>query len=212
MIINTAPTNAVVCWGDSLTSKTDVSNEHSATQGSYPMQWLNAEPVRPIYYPMSYPGKNADYVTDQAKLYPMLANWTSIYWAGTNNQGAADVANGFDKPPAVVVAAAKRFVSNLTHSRFLIVSPFCDSALQTGNPYNALRQSISNALLTAFPNNYVDVWSALLAAGPAGNATDGGSSVGVVHTSLRTDTIHLNNAGNNVAMLTIKSAVAAKGW
>jgi hypothetical protein len=127
-------------------------------------------------------------------------NRTHWLWLGRN--GAQ---NGYTIEGDIAAAVAR-----LGHPRYLV------GAILTGagdGPEGVASIQERNVILAAtYGDRFVDVYAALRAAGD-GSADDMADvSAGIVPRSLRSDGIHLNDAGYAIVAVTFKAANDAMGW
>jgi len=106
-------------------------------------------------------------------------------------------------------------VSNLTTNpkRFLVVSIFNGSTEGVGTAnYNAI-MALNAMLEAAYPDNYVDLRSYVVSQFDPGDPTDVlNHADDIPPSTLREDTLHLNDAGRAVAMDFLKGVLVLKGF
>ncbi|WP_259016629.1 hypothetical protein [Emticicia fluvialis] len=117
-----------------------------------------------------------------------------IFWVGRNNF----------KDTAKVKADLASMVAFLGHSRYMILSVLNSSSEVIGSvDYNTII-ALNNDLAELYPYNYVDVRSILVASRNMSSLQDNIDYTNdVVPTSLRSDSIHLNDSGYVIVARTI---------
>lgn len=167
--------NPVACWGDSLTDGTGATGQSAI----YP------ELLRAMRWPPSgvYEGGVGGETSTQIKTRmvagTMMRGWTTVIWAGRNNYNS----------PTTVLADIAEMVATLTHRRFLILSVInkADGTESSGSAGHTAITSLNAQLATAYPNNYLDIRSLIVAASAGtGDAPN---------SSWTSDGLHLNNTG-----------------
>jgi hypothetical protein len=136
---------------------------------------------------------------------PETHGWTNVVWSGRINFG----------DPSTVLADIAEMVSNLTTNpkRFLVVSIFNGSTEGVGTAnYNAI-MALNAMLEAAYPDNYVDLRSYVVSQFDPGDPTDVlNHADDIPPSTLREDTLHLNDAGRAVAMDFLKGVLVLKGF
>jgi hypothetical protein len=133
-------------------------------------------------------------------------NWITVIWCGHNN----------DNNPAQVKADIASMVNALGgNNRFVVIS-LLNKALPTeikgGAMYPVVLQ-LDADLQAAYPNNYLDMRSALIHLYNPLNAQDVQDFQNdVVPSSLRYDEIHLRQEGSSAAASILRNWLLAKGW
>lgn len=128
----------------------------------------------------------------------------SIFWTGHHN---SDYEN-----PALCMANLAAMINSLPSDKFIVLTPVNDSTLTIGTTgYNQTITLISQ-MLAAYPDNIIDVRAYLLTQGDGGGTDNADIANGVVPTSLRSDTQHLNTAGNDLVAAQIQAFLTGKGW
>lgn len=128
-------------------------------------------------------------------------------WAGTNDRG--------ERSTDYLVGHVRAMVERIPHGRFLVFTLFSDP----NGVYTAVSKEISDAYKAAFPGNVFDPLEALLdpqAEADAGVTytvdDDADIAAGFVPRSLRSDSIHLNDAGGMALAHAVHRAAQERGW
>lgn len=145
-----------------------------------------------------------------------LVNYGSqigVFWAGRNNFKT-------DAPSVIVgnlqaMAGALRAYSK----RYVVLSIPPDASETTGSGVRSQLDAANSALASAFPNSWLDIAAYLRSAQAF---TDAGISQttqdttdianGVTPTSLRSDSVHLNDIGYRLVAAQVKNFLTSKGW
>lgn len=183
-----APTNSVYCWGDSLTQ-----GSGSTAWNDYPSALSKLKRVP--YYNGGVAGETAQQIVARMLLDPIhVRNGTVVMWMGRNNVTGSNPVTTILTQLAIAVAA-------LGHTRYVILTVTNASDEPSGSANFITITAINDAIIAAYPNNYLDIRSIL--------ATDPGS---VIPAALRSDTIHLNDAGYLVVATSVDAFLTGKGW
>lgn len=183
-----APTNSVNCWGDSLTQ-----GSGSAAWNDYPAALSKLKRVP--YYNGGVAGETAQQIVARMLLDLIhVRNGTVVLWMGRNNVTGSNPATTILAQLAIAVAA-------LGHTRYVILTVTNASDEPSGSANFITIAAINAAIIAAYPNNYLDIRTVL--------ATDPGS---VIPAALRSDTIHLNDAGYLVVATSVNAFLTGKGW
>lgn len=131
----------------------------------------------------------------------------NVIWAGSNDVGTAGMAS--------VQANVEKCIAKLTPSRgrFVILSPIPNSAYTVGAAAHTEMRAVTDALKAKWPRNVIDVHHLMVENyNPAvpQDVTDYANKV--VPSSLRSDAIHLNNAGYAVVAAAVASHITSRGW
>lgn len=128
-----------------------------------------------------------------------LRSGTQWFWVGNNGITLASHVG-----PAM--AAVSAMVGHLRHDRFLLLG-----ALPRPDRVEAIEQ-FNAELAQAYPGHFLDALGALQQAddGTANDAAD--IAAGLVPRSLRTDDVHLNDAGYAVIAGLVATATTARRW
>jgi hypothetical protein len=131
----------------------------------------------------------------------------AVIWAGRNNYFY----------PSEVIADIAKMVAALPDGKFVVLS------ILNGDFNNGETNGLANwttitglnaSLKAAYPNNYIDIRSILVAKGAPGsqyaNASDYANDL--VPTGLRGDQLHLNDAGNGIVAATVADFITKAGW
>lgn len=131
----------------------------------------------------------------------------NIFWCGSNDVGTATIA---DVAGFIDLAVAKLQQSE---KRFLVLGPIASNAVTSASGgYAPMRAAVAQ-LRARYPSNFIDIHEVLIENyNPAipQDVTDYANKV--TPSSLRTDTIHLNNAGYAIVANTVFNHLTAKGW
>jgi lysophospholipase L1-like esterase len=183
-----APANSVHCWGDSLTQ-----GSGSTAWNDYPSALSKLKRVP--YYNGGIAGETAQQIVARMLLDPIhVRNGTVVLWMGRNNVTGST-------PTATILAQLAIAVAALGHTRYVILTVTNASDEPSGSANFITIAAINAAIIAAYPNNYLDIRAVL--------ATDPGS---VIPAALRSDTIHLNDAGNLVVATSVDAFLTGKGW
>jgi hypothetical protein len=129
---------------------------------------------------------------------------TFILWMGRNNNA---------RPHEVYadIRAAVRHIKALD-ARFLIVSVTNGGGESLGNQYYVGTVNLNHLLRLEFPDNFVDVRAALLrnASPDANDQVD--RAADIPPRSLRSDNVHLNDAGQQVVAEVLAGEILERGW
>lgn len=129
----------------------------------------------------------------------------NVFWMGQNDGGSS----------AAILPALAACVANLKtlNKRFVVVGVHGDPLLIAGSAGQTALLASNAAVMAAYPNNYIDMRVVLVAAyNPALPQDVIDHNNNVVPTSLRSDAIHLNDAGYALVAQTIDAFVTSKGW
>lgn len=137
-------------------------------------------------------------IAETAQLRPRIA-WI---WSGRNDYIA----------PATVKANIAAMIAFLGHSRFLVASVLNASGEGTGSSALNTITALNADLAGLYGRRFVDLRAALLVNhnGSSGDLDD--IAAGITPRSLRSDNIHLNDAGYAVVAEVMQAATAARGW
>ncbi len=129
--------------------------------------------------------------------------WTNIFWMGTNDAFSGD----YSAWASLMLGNINACISGLTgRKRFLVLG--ITQAEGIDRPLDALDAE----MLAAFGDRFVDVRAYLQALGD-GSANDlADIAAGLVPRSLRADTIHLNDAGNQYLAQMLAAKLKTLGW
>lgn len=137
------------------------------------------------------------FVPDDAETYEAYENWI---WAGRNNAGNA----------SQVKSDIAAMIAPLDHSRYL-VGAILTSAADGAGTVTAI-QALNADLASIYDDRFVDLYAILRSHGD-GSANDTADiSNGYIPRSLRSDDVHLNNAGYAIVAEAMVAATLAKGW
>lgn len=129
----------------------------------------------------------------------------NLFWVGTNSVTSPSLA---DMPQQLEQAVEK--IGTLK-KKFIIIGPI--TTLPAGNSYHTALRDVCQKLKSRFPRNFVDAHELLVYNyNPAipQDVTD--FSNDIVPTSLRSDSIHLNDAGYGIVAKAVHKLLITKGW
>ncbi|MDB5539301.1 MAG: hypothetical protein JWQ89_1028 [Devosia sp.] len=189
----------VAAWGDSLT----VGNGATTAAAKYPAVAAAAFAPDRAVANRGVGGDTSTQIRTRFLADSTLRRRTAWIWAGRNNYS----------DPTTVKADIAAMVAALPHTRFLVAGiPNGNYATEyLGQPgYNAII-ALNADLAALYGPRYVNVRGALVAAAnPVTDATDIANDV--VPGTLRSDNIHLNDAGYATVAAAFKAANDAMGW
>lgn len=129
---------------------------------------------------------------------------TFVFWLGRNNSSR----------PHEIYADLHAAVEHIKaiNGRFLILGLLTASNELAGNQYYFNAINLNQLLRREFPNEFVDIRKKLILAGqPTGqDALDRTNDA--TPSSLRSDTLHLNDAGYQVVADVLAAEITARGW
>jgi lysophospholipase L1-like esterase len=133
---------------------------------------------------------------------------TAVIWAGRNNAG----------DPATVLADIAAMVGFLkpVNKRFVVISVLNGNYPGEsigGDGYDKIVNQINAKLRERYPNNYLDVREMLIRnynSAQSGDVTDANNDV--PPRSLRSDEVHLNEAGKALVAQTVKNFFTQNNW
>lgn len=131
----------------------------------------------------------------------------NILWMGSNDVGLASI--------NTVLTQLDKCIFKLrpNRKRFLILGPINNQVYTAGTQAYVDMRAAIDAIKSKYPRNFIDIQGLLVEnfnAGIPQDVTDYGNKV--VPSSLRTDNIHLNNAGYAVVAAAVKAFIDSKGW
>lgn len=129
---------------------------------------------------------------------------TVVFWMGRNNLGKSDR----------VLADLRAAIAHIKamDARFLVLSVLTADTEPVGSTNYMYAQNLNARLRAEFPNEFVDVRSALLRGGSGTGQDAIDRAADITPASLRTDLLHLNNTGNQIVAATIATALQERGW
>lgn len=184
------------CWGDSLTSGTGGS--------PYPLQMYPLGAANRAIYNGGVGGEDSTQVLTRFVASTRRADQVTAIWVG--NHGT-DYTN-----PTLCLSNINAMIAHLTTSKFVILTALNDNTQTIGTTgYNQI--IALNALITsAFPDNSFDIRAYLLTQGNGGAPDNADIANGVVPTSLRSDSLHLNTSGYAKVAAQVQAFITGKGW
>lgn len=129
---------------------------------------------------------------------------TFILWMGRNNNAR----------PHEVYADLQAAVKQIKamDARFLIVSVTNGAGESFGNGYYVGTLNMNHLLRVEFPDNFVDVRSALIRRAAADANDQADRAADVPPRSLRSDNVHFNDAGQQIIAEILAAELADRGW
>jgi hypothetical protein len=134
-------------------------------------------------------------------------DWILVIWCGHNN----------DTDPAQIKADIASMIGDLVpgNDRFIVLSLLnqaIPSEIKGGSNYGTIIQ-LDAELAALYPNNYIDVRTALIHHDDPSSAQDMQDLANdVVPTSLRYDEIHLRQEGSSFVAGILRDFIRGKGW
>lgn len=183
------PLTHVACWGDSLTAGNYVQDPTKPLSGGWPYQALTLDPTR-WYYNGGVGGETSAQIESRMLAATDKHPWDTVIWAGRNDiaDAAADT--------AAIKANIAAMVAALGHNRYVVLSILCGSGETIGTPVHDLILQLNNDLAATYPNNYLDIRALLVAQYNPNDPQDVTDHTNdITPSSLRTDSLHLNDAG-----------------
>jgi hypothetical protein len=129
---------------------------------------------------------------------------TFVFWLGRNNSSRPH------EIYADVHAAVQQI--KVLNSRFIIMGVLTASTETVGNPYYYNAINLNNLLAAEFPTEFIDIRGELIQRGQATGQDAIDRANDVVPSSLRSDTLHLNDAGYQVVADVLAEAFLQRGW
>ncbi len=129
---------------------------------------------------------------------------TFVFWMGRNNSA---------RPHEIYadIHAAVEHIKSL-NGRFLIMGVLTASTEPIGNNYYYPAININNLLRREFPNEFIDIRKELILSGQATGQDAIDRAADMTPSSLRSDTLHLNDAGYQVVADILAREIARRGW
>jgi lysophospholipase L1-like esterase len=197
-LIDAGPTGIEIAgWGDSLTSDNGAHIDYLSD-----LSELLNRPTRNG----GVSGEISSQILARILADDVPHNRVSIFWMGRNNYRDAVTVE------ADIAAAIAHLHGD---RRFLVLSIINGDyeGEQAGSAGYAEIEKLNSDLAAQYPENFVDVRSALVASYNSSDARDVAShAADEPPASLRVDALHLNAAGNWVVARTIAPVITAKGW
>lgn len=200
-MIETLSGDAINCLGDSLTLG---AGSTDSSLYSYPAVLSGLyTPVRAVSR-NGYGGQDSAYIDAQmATFNRALLSRITIIQAGRNDIGTA----------VDTLANNVRMAGRVIGGRYLVGSILPSAADGPLGSALSLDRIARNAALQArFGSRFIDLLPALQAAGDGGANDNSDIANGWVPRSLRSDDVHLLNAGYAVVAPTYKAGLVAQGW
>ncbi|MDX2082223.1 MAG: fibronectin type III domain-containing protein [Terrimicrobiaceae bacterium] len=129
---------------------------------------------------------------------------TFIFWMGRNNSAR----------PHETYAELREAIDHIKalDARFLIVSVTNGGGESAGSPYYYNVVNLNALLRREFPNEFVDVRTALVRAASASADDQIDRAADIPPRSLRTDNVHFNDAGHQLIAEILASRLTTLGW
>ena len=199
---NVALSSSIAMWGDSLTW--GVADQLKALEASKPV--FNGGVI----------GETSMQIVERQLADMAHRDWVTVIWYGHNNL-KDPAAIDLQRDPAQVKADIARSVAALApgNTHFLVLSVVIQDkpGERRGEPvYQAILQ-LNAELAAAYPNNYFDIRSWLVAQANPNNPDDAASlQADLPARSLRWDEVHLTLDGSIAVAKKIKELLDARGW
>lgn len=192
-------------YGDSMTFGAGSTGNNNG----YVKQYYASDSLR-MCFNGGVSGQTAAQIRARLVADAKIADDVVVIMAGTNDyQGGASAVTAALAEIATMVSS----ILATGNTRYVVCCPPGDWNDISGSGNYTQLISLQNQIIAAYPNNYVNVRSAIIA------ANNGGSDLpdvanDVTPTSLRngTDTPHLNDAGYTAVKNAIKAFIDSKGW
>ena len=192
-----APSTNFWTIGDSMAAGAGVATA--------PEQWANIMAVNlgRTRFNLAVGGETSSQMLTRVLADTTHRNWPALIWVGHNSPNAAQT---------VADITASLAWLNMSDARFLIGLPVQNTSSAVGSAgYNEILATRA-AIISAWPNNYVDLPAALAAAGNGGTNDNADIANGYTPRSLQADSTHLNTAGQVVAEAAWRAAMVARGY
>jgi len=182
--------NAISCWGDSLTAGT------GATSGNDYPSLLGKLRIGKPFYNGGVGGETAAQILARILVNDIRGKEdTVVFWMGRNNVGTGTMQTD-------VLAALASAVANLNHSRYIIMTVLN----ATNEPNGSANKIALDALNAAIASTY-----------SATNVLDIVATIctevnGTPNPAWMSDTIHLNNTGYAAVAAEVDAKLTANGW
>lgn len=183
------------CWGDSLTAGT--GSVYITAGWGFP-GFLSSALGQQTVVPFGFPGQGSSFIADQMVANPYHTNDNIVIWTGRNN---------IDNINNTIVTNTQRMIAHLApgNTRYVVLSVTNDTSEGTGTDnYNKIIAA-NAAIAAAFPNNYLDVRSAIVAA-------SGGVNDAPANSWMYQAGIHFIDPAYVLIAQMIKTFGAANGW
>jgi lysophospholipase L1-like esterase len=184
----------IACWGDSLTQGAGGKAFASFLQENYKDRHV-------FNYGMG--GQTSSQIKNRFMAGQDKWADVTIIWAGRNNFGK----------PAQVLGDIADMVSKLRTRRFLILGVLNMNVEIKGTSADRIISRLNSDLAAAYPSNFIDMRSALVAAYDPKSPQDVADHANdVPPSSLRSDKIHLNSAGYEFVSKKITDFFNQNNW
>jgi len=140
----------------------------------------------------------------------------NVFWLGRNQFNYAQSAGALALQAANIKAnyAAAISVLKPVDKRFIIlgVSSGSDSFEFVGTDNHTAKRTLAADLSKLYPDNFIDIDTVLVNSGTGAGQDLTDFSNGIVPSSLRNDSQHLNTAGYLIVAQTVHNHITQKGW
>jgi lysophospholipase L1-like esterase len=182
-----ALTTSIACWGDSITDL-------------YARVLPSSYPARQVFNG-GVVGQTSTQIADRETADSSHKTWISIFWYGHNDGDKSVVKADLARSIAALAPGNKAFV-------VLSMLPWAGRTQE-----NSEMMAVNAELAALYPDNYLDIHEYLVGLYNPLDAQDVQDHANdLTPSSLRFDTIHLNDAGCNAVCGRLKEFLAAKGW
>ena len=186
----------IACWGDSLTA--------GAGGKPYPSVLQDADSIggRKVFNG-GIGGQTSKQIKERFLADPEKLGDLTIIWAGRNNYGQS----------YEVECDIAEMVSKLKTNRFLVLSILNMGSEGAGTGGHTAILALNKDLASQYPDNFVDIRSVLVDAYDKHSPDDVANHASdVPPKSLRSDGIHLNEAGYKLVAMKVLDTLKAKNW
>lgn len=180
----------ISCWGDSHTA----GNRWDL--GIYPRLLAFNTPGRTVFNG-GYGGQGGEYILEQMALYPEKYGDITVFWLCNNDIQDSGDATAIQ---AAIMAYIATGVSRVTSGKYVVMTLVPNHERVVGTFGGDLITSVNNAIISAYPNNHIDIRTELQSFGD-GSADDlADIANGLVPRSLRiaADNVHHNHKGMGI--------------
>jgi lysophospholipase L1-like esterase len=140
----------------------------------------------------------------------------SVFWYGRNQFNFSQTEQQLEIQSDIIKRSIKASIDNLkTHKKHFVVLGITSGAgsFEFAGSLNAIYRKALNAYLAeTYPDNFIDIDTILLYSGSMTGQDLTDFNNGVIPSSLRTDSQHLNGDGYQIVAEAINSHINEKGW
>lgn len=182
--------NALSCWGDSLTAGT------GGTAGfDYPSQLAKLRYGKPVYNG-GIGGETAAQILTRILVNDIRGKVdTVVLWMGRNNVGSGTM-------QADVLSALASAVANLNHSRYVIMTVLNATTEANGSANKTALDALNAAIASTYSaTNVLDIVATICT-----------EPNGTPNPSWMSDTVHLNDTGYAAVASAVDAKLTANGW